>query len=100
MALDGPQMTPRFLRYATEWALAYVHYLEAFRAMQAVGGCDYAEEGDSDAPGTPRCYRQWSHISEDWCEPCRQRQPLFEEMRRRKRVTRESFRRLRRASAG
>lgn len=86
----------KLLRLVTEWALTRTHRLEAKRAMDACGLCEHEESGDfeSSDPGVARCYRLWSHVSDEWCLPCRNRQPLFDEMRRRKRVERDVFRRL------
>lgn len=90
----------KLTRYMIEWALAYTHYLEARRAMEACGRCEHEEKYDPEnGDGTPRCYRQWSDITDEWCDPCRRRQPLFEEAKRRRRVTRESLDRLRRVAS-
>lgn len=84
----------KLLRLVAEWALTRTHRLEALRAMHTVGYCEYEESDEPDAPGVPRCYRSGVADSEDWCKPCRKRDPIYQEMRRRLRVERDVFRRL------
>jgi hypothetical protein len=82
-------------RRIQEWITARVARLAVYRQM-ARFRCTAQEpyEWETGSEGRGPCYRMWSHVTEDWCDSCRQREPHFQEMKPLRRVERDAFRRL------
>lgn len=81
----------------SEWGMARAERIDAKRAMDACGACEFSEpyEPETGAPGIPRCYQHLSHTEAgDWCVTCLKREPLFQRMKQLKRAERDAFRRL------
>lgn len=78
------------------WANTKETELQARREMQK-HRCETHVASDPEGfdDGVPRCYQSGNPIG-DWCEPCRQRDVWFQQMRVFKREARRRFRRVQR----
>lgn len=96
-------MTPKadLLDYVRGWAVARQAELTVRREMSAYR-CTEQERGDPTVGdfGRPACYQldADTHDPSDWCEDCRQREPLFHHLQSLRRESKLRLRRLQRAA--
>lgn len=84
----------RLLELTQAWALAR-RALSIERRALAAHRCEFKERGDPETgDGRDACYRLWSDINDEWCAPCRWRQPHFQALLSIRSVERNQFRRL------
>lgn len=84
----------RLLRAIDGWSQARASRLSKYREMHGFH-CENESRGEPEVgdPGVPRCYRGGGPRDE-WCEPCRQRDSLYNTYWILKKIDRERFRLL------
>ncbi len=82
----------RLLRAIDGWSQARASRLKVYREMAGFR-CENYERGESEVgdPGCPRCY-QGGGPRDEWCQPCQQRNALYNTYWILKKIDRERFR--------